>query len=128
MFSSGRAIQAVVLFSTVLGVPFLWQVEGLLPPYVFDFVATGWLLFLIDSALTFLRPRASYALAFVLALLALGSSLPQSAHYAFIEEGAILPSATFIAGTVAQALLLVLVPYHFLGKRRPSPPGLVQSQ
>jgi len=119
---SGKAIQATVLFSTVLGVAFLWQVYGLVPPFVFDFVAAGWVLFVADSALTFLRPAASYVLAFVLALLALASSLPQSAHYAFIQEGAIAPAATFIVGTAAQILLVILVPYHFLlGGRRGAP-------
>ncbi|HME18852.1 MAG TPA: hypothetical protein VKF15_03845 [Nitrososphaerales archaeon] len=128
MFSSGRAIQGLVLFSAVLGVAFLWQVNGLLPPFVFDFLATGWVLFLVDGALTFIRPRASYAMAFVLALLALISSLPQSAHYAFIAEGAVLPSVTFVAGTLAQVLLLVLVPFHFLRAKRRSSAGLVQGQ
>jgi hypothetical protein len=128
VLSSGRAIQALVIFSTVLGVAFLWQVNGILPSYVFDFVATGWVLFLIDSVLSFMRPRFSYAMAFVLALLALTSSLPQSAHYVLIEEGAVLPAATFIAGTLAQVLLLVLVPYHFLVVRRRSSAGLVQGQ
>jgi hypothetical protein len=98
------------------------------PPSIFDFVAIGWALFLVDSVLTFLRPEVSYEMAFVLALLALFSSLPQSAHYAFIEEGAVLPATTFIAGNVAQVLLLVLVPYHFLRARRRSSTGLVQGQ
>jgi len=116
--SSGGAIQATVIFSTVLGVAFLWQVNGLVPSFVFDFVATGWFLFVVDSALTFLRPTASYVLGFVLALLALSASLPQSVHYAFIAEGAVLPATTFIVGTAAQLLLVVLVPYHFLKRRQ----------
>lgn len=124
MYPLGRAIQLLVLFSTALGVVFLWQVYGLLPADAFDFVATGWVLFVVDSALTFLRPRVSYYLAFVLAFLALASSLPQSAHYAFVEEGALLPSATFVIGSVAQVLLLIFVPYYFLRERRSkSQPG-----
>lgn len=113
-----RLIQALVLFSVVLGVLFLVQVQGLLPQEVFDFVAVGWVLFIVDAALTFAKPRVSYYLAFVLAVLALGSSLPQTAHWAFIEEGDLLPSATFILGSAAQVLLIVLVPVYFLSRRR----------
>ncbi|MDV3293479.1 MAG: hypothetical protein LYZ70_04335 [Nitrososphaerales archaeon] len=82
------------------------------------FVAAGWIFFAVDSLLTFTKPKASYYLAFVLAGLALGSSLPQTAHYAFIASGQLLPSTTFILGSVAQVLLVVLVPYHFLRARR----------
>jgi hypothetical protein len=99
-------------------VVFLILVWGLVPAVVFDFVAVGWVLFVADCALTLVKPRVAYALAFVLALLALSSSLPQGAHYAFIEEGLVLPSAIFILGTVAQVLLLVLVPSYFLRQRR----------
>jgi hypothetical protein len=118
MPQTGRLIQALVLFSTLLGVLFLVQVYGVLPAAVFDFVALGWVLFVVDSILTFTNPSVSYAMAFALALLALVSSLPQTVHYAFIENGVILPAVTFILGTTAQVLLLVLVPYHFIRRRR----------
>jgi hypothetical protein len=123
MSSMGRAIQAVIVFSTLLGVVFLWQVDGLVPPPVFDFVATGWVLFVIDCALTFVKPRASYALGLVLALLALATSLPESAHYAFIQEGAVLPAAIFLTGTGAQLLLIGLVSYYFVSGRGRSASG-----
>jgi len=125
--STGSAIQATVLFSTLLGVAFLWQINGLFPPPLFGAFATGWALFVVDSALTFMRPNVSYVLAFCLALLVLAASLPQSAHYAFIQEGAVLPAATFAAGSLAQVLLVMLVPYHFLRRRRPAV-GVVQGQ
>jgi hypothetical protein len=119
--STGKAIQAMVLFSTILGVLFLVQANGVLPAFVFDFVAIGWCLFAVDSVLTFSAPRPAYALAFVLSILALGSSVPQSAHWAFISNGDLLPAATFVAGVVAQFSLIVLVPYHFIAeKRRPA--------
>jgi len=113
-----KLIQALILFSVVLGVLFLAQAYTLVPSFVFDLVSAGWVLFVVDAALTFYRPRVSYYLAFVLALLALGSSLPQTAHYAFIEEGDFGPAATFILGSAAQVLLVILVPYHFLRERR----------
>ena len=118
MASLGRVIQLIVIFSVVLGVVFLVQARGLVPDYVFDYVAAGWLLFVVDCGLTFVRPRVSYALALVLAVLALTSSLPQSAHYAFIASGDVLPAATFILGSAAQFLLVILVPYFFVKERR----------
>jgi len=118
MHRTGRLIQADIIFSALLGVLFLVQVYGVLPSQFFDFVFVGWALFVVDSVLTFVNPRVSYAMAFALALLALASSLPQSAHYAFIEYGVLLPAATFILGSAAQVLLLILVPYHFFVERR----------
>jgi hypothetical protein len=114
----GRTIQTLVIFSTVLGVLFLLQAYRLVPTSVFEFVTAGWILFVVDSCLTFLRPRLSYYLAFVLAVLALSSSLPETAHYAFIATGDLLPAATFVLGSAAQVLLVVLVPYFYLKQRK----------
>jgi hypothetical protein len=114
----GRAIQALVIFSALLGVPFLWQVNGLIPTDIFEFVAIGWVLFVIDSFLTVFRPTISYYLAFSLAILALGATLGEPAHYAFIQEGDLLPTVTLVAGSTAQVLLLILVPINFLKGRR----------
>ena len=114
----GRAIQCLIIFSAFLGVAFLWQVSSLLPADIFEFVTVGWILFVIDGVLTFLRPTVSYYLAFVLAILALGATLGEPAHYALIEEGVILPTITLLTGSTAQVLLLILVPVHFLRGRK----------
>ncbi|HXW36542.1 MAG TPA: hypothetical protein VEJ36_01370 [Nitrososphaerales archaeon] len=118
MVSVPNAIKGLVYFSVILGVVFLAQAQGALPHPVFDIIALGWALFVVDALLTRVRVKASFYLAFVLAVLALVSSLPQTAHYAFIEEGELLPSATFILGSLAQITLVVLVPYYFLKSRR----------
>ena len=110
----------LIFFSTILGAAFLYEASGLVPAEVWDFVATGWILFVIDSFLTFVRPETSFYLAFVLAALALGASLPQPAHYAFISEGSIVPAAIFVSGSIAQGALLVLVPLHVIVRRRAS--------
>ncbi len=115
---TGRAIQSLIIFSTLLGILFLWQVYGVLPSIAFDLLAVGWGLFVVDSALTFVRPKIAYYLGLVLAILALATSLPQSTHYSFIQNGVLLPSATFVAGTAAQVLIIVLVLYHFVHARR----------
>ncbi len=119
MTRTGKAIQASVFLSVILGILFLVQAYNVVPSFVFEFVAVGWVLFVIDGVLTFLRPRESYALALVLAILALGSSLPQSSHWAFIGNGDILPAFTFLAGSVVQVVLIILVVYYFaVGRRR----------
>jgi hypothetical protein len=116
-----RAIQGLILFSTLLGVFFLWQVYPLLPTDVFVFVATGWVLFVVDSVLTFLRPRVSYYLGLVLAVLALGATLSQPEHYALVEGGNLAATATIVLGSIAQALLITLVVLYLVLERRKDP-------
>ena len=118
MVTTGGLIQALVILSTVLGAFFLWQVYPILPPAAFDFVAFGWALFIVDSALTFAKPRVSYYFAFVLAILALAESLSQPAHYSLLRGSDLAASATLVAGSGLQVLLLILVPYHFVAERR----------
>ena len=113
----GKAIQASVFLSIILGVLFLVQAYSALPSFVFQVVAVGWVLFVVDGALTFLRPVISYVLAFILAILALGSSLPQSTHWAFVANGDMLPAFTFLAGSAVQVALLFLVAGYFVARR-----------
>ncbi|MDA4125156.1 MAG: hypothetical protein OK438_06910 [Thaumarchaeota archaeon] len=115
---TGRVIQALIIFSALLGLAFLWIANGVLPGAVFDFIAVGWALFVVDSALTFIRPVASYYLGLVLAVLALASSLPQSAHYALIENGQVLQATVFILGSAAQVLIILLMGLRFVKSRR----------
>ncbi|MDA4120096.1 MAG: hypothetical protein OK436_05870 [Thaumarchaeota archaeon] len=121
MIGVTRAIQGLILFSTVLGVFFLWQVYPLLPAFAFDFVAFGWVLFLVDGILTFVRPRASYYLGLVLGLFALGETLSQRAHYSLITSGNLTATATLVLGSAAQALLVTLVVYYVAARRRKDP-------
>jgi len=114
-------IQGLIIFSTLLGVAFLWQVYPLLPSNAFDFVAFGWVLFLIDSILTFIRPLISYYLGLVLAVLALVETLSQPAHFALVTGGDLLASATIIVGSVAGVLLIVLASYYIVSERRKDP-------
>jgi hypothetical protein len=121
MSSLTRAIQGLILFSTVLGLIFLWQAYPLLPTDAFDFVSLGWVLFAVDSALTFARPNISYYLGLVLAVLALASTLSQPAHFALVASGNLLASATIILGSIAEILLIVLAAYYIVTERRKNP-------
>jgi uncharacterized membrane protein YesL len=93
----------------------------LLPRDVFDILTFGWLLFVVDSTLTFIRPKVAYYFGLVLAVIALGETLSQPAHYALVESGALPASITLILGSLAQALLIVLVIYYGVSERRRDP-------
>ena len=123
MVAIQKAIQGLILFSTVLGVVFLWQAYPLLPSAVFGFVAFGWVLFVVDSGLTFAKPRASYYLGLVLSALALSMTLSQPAHFALVASGNLLAAFTIIAGSAAEALLVILVGYYAVSERRKDPWG-----
>ncbi len=116
-----RAIQGLILFSTALGVLFLWQAYPLVPPDVFYVLFSGWGLFVVDSVLTFVRPKLSYYMGAVLAAVALAETLSQPEHYALVENGNILATATLILGSVTQGLLIILIGYFLLSAREQDP-------
>ena len=118
MISTEKVIQALIIFSTVLGILFLWQVFSVLSSFVFYVLLLGWVLYVIASALTFFRPKLSYYLAFVLALATLAESLSQPAHYSLLWGGDVLAAVTLVLGDSAQVLLLILVLYYFISERR----------
>ena len=121
MPSVPRVIQGLIVFSAVLGVAFLWQAYPLLPTDVFEILAFGWFLFVVDSVLTFVRPLASYVLGLVLALIALSQTLSQPEHYAIIESGNVPGTVTLVLGSAAQALIIVFVGYFLVARRKKDP-------
>jgi hypothetical protein len=121
MVTAGKVIQGLIIFSAVLGVFFLWQAQPLLPPDVFDILTFGWLLFVVDSVLTFLRPTISYYLGLVLAVVALSETLTQPEHYALIENGNVPATIILVLGSVAQALLIAAVIWFIISGRRKDP-------
>jgi len=121
MTSAAKVIQGLIIFSAVLGVFFLWQAQPLLPPDVFDVLTLGWLLFVVDSILTFLRPRISYYLGLVLAIVALSETVTQPEHYALIENGNVPATIILVLGSVAQALLIGSVIWYVISERRKDP-------
>ena len=121
MVRLARLIQGLILFSTVLGVAFLLVARSSVPPDVFYILTFGWVLFVADSALTFVQPRISYFFGFVLAVIALGETLSQPAHYALVESGDLPATVILILGSVAQALLIVSVLYYVVAGRRKDP-------
>jgi hypothetical protein len=116
-----RIIQGLILFSALLGVAFLWQAYPLLPGGVFDILAFGWFLFVVDSVLTFVRPLVSYILGLVLALVALSETLSQPAHFALVESGNLPATLTLVLGSAAQALLILFIGFYLIARRRKDP-------
>ena len=121
MANTDRVIQALILFSTILGVFFLWQVYPLLPSFVFDAIAFGWVLWVVDSVLTFLRPNASIYLGLLLAFLTLAATLSQPEHYALLGSGDLEAAATLIVGSSAQVAIILAVAYRLFAGRRGRP-------
>ena len=119
--SAARVIQGLIVFSAVLGVFFLWQAQPLLPPDVFDILTFGWLLFVADSVLTFVRPKISYYVGLVLAIVALTETLTQPEHYALVENGNVPATLILVLGSVAQALLIGSVLWFIISERREDP-------
>jgi hypothetical protein len=121
MTSAGKVIQGLIIFSAVLGVFFLWQAQPLLPPDVFGILTFGWLLFVVDSILTFVRPKISYYLGLVLAIVALSETLTQPEHYALVENGNVPATIILVLGSVAQALLIGSVLWYVFSERKEDP-------
>ncbi len=121
MVAVTKAIQYLIVFSAVLGVFFLLQAYPLLPTEIFYALAFGWLLFVIDAALTFVRPTISYYLGLVLAAVALFETLSQPEHYALVENGNVPATVTLALGSVAEALIIGLVLYYIISVRRRDP-------
>ena len=121
MANTDRVIQVLILFSTILGVFFLWQVYPLLPSFVFDAIAFGWVLWVVDSVLTFLRPNASIYLGLLLAFLTLAATLSQPEHYALLGSGDLEAAATLIVGSSAQVAIILAVAYRLFAGRRGRP-------
>ena len=121
MVSVTRAIQGLIIFSAILGVFFLWQAQPLLPSDVFDILTLGWLLFVIDSILTFVRPKISYYVGLVLAFIALSETLTQPGHYALVKNGNVPATIILVLGSVAQALLIGFILWYIISERRKDP-------
>ncbi|MDG6913969.1 MAG: hypothetical protein JRN34_03680 [Nitrososphaerota archaeon] len=121
MNSLPRVIQFVIIFAALFGVPFLYEVRPVLPSDVFYSVAFGEALFVVDAALTFIRPRASYYLGLLLAAVAFAATVTQPAHYQLVASGDVSAAATIFVGLAAEMTLMVLVPWYLVSSRAKSP-------
>lgn len=113
MFSIRRAIDSLIYISVALGVALLPQLYGAVPSWLFDSVLGGWLAYLIVAVLAAMDRRVAYPCALVLAILTLTVSLPQPEHQSFVGAWLSLAAITFLAGSLVQITLIVLLGVYF---------------
>ena len=111
------AVNLLVYLSVALGIVLLPQLYGLVPSWLFLSVLVGWLAYVIVAVLVAKGRSVAYPLAFVLALLTLAVSLPQPAHYSYVEAGPSLASATFLFGSALQLALAILIPTYLYRRK-----------
>ena len=121
MAEAAKVVQVLVLFSTAWGIFFLWYARPSLPTEVFYFIAFGWVLFVVDSVLTFARPRLSCYFALVLAIIALFATLSQPEHYALVQGGDMTATVILVVGSAAEALLIASALWYIISERRKDP-------
>jgi hypothetical protein len=113
-----RTVNLLLYISVALGILLLLQLYSLVPPWLFYSVLTGWFTYLIVALAIATHHNAAYPAALILAVLTLLVSLPQPEHYAYMQTGVSLASATFAAGSVLQIVLLILIPVYLFRKRK----------
>ena len=116
-----RGADWLIYASVILGVALLVQLYALMvPSWLFYSILAGWLLyFLVAIGVATGRDKA-YPPALVLSIVTLAVSLPQPEHYSLADAGPTLASLTFIAGSLLQVGVIILVTTFLILKRRQS--------
>jgi hypothetical protein len=112
-----RAVNSLIYLSVALGIVLLPQLYGFVPSWLFLSVLVGWLVFVVVAILAMKGRSTAYPLALALAVLTLAVSLPQPAHYSFVQAGPSLASATFLLGSVLQFALIILIPIYLYRRK-----------
>jgi len=112
-----HTVNLLIYASVALGVVLLPQLYLLVPVWLFYSVLTGWAAYVVVALAVATGHKVGYPIAFILALVTLLVSLPQPEHYSFVEAGVSLPSITFLAGSLLQIALLILIPLYLVKER-----------
>jgi len=72
----------------------------------------------VDAGAVATGHKIAYPIALILAALTLFVSLPQPEHYSFVAAGISAASITFVAGSLLQIVLLILIPTYLVRERR----------
>jgi len=97
----------------------LLQLWLLVPRWLFYSVLIGWFAYLITAFAVARRYEKAYAVVFVLAIITLAVSLPQLAHFGFLNNILTLAALTFIIGSILQVVIIVMILVQFLKTRIP---------
>ena len=105
-----RIADWLIYTSVILGVALLVQLYVLMvPSWLFYSILAGWILYLAVAIAVATGRDKAYPAALALSIVTLIVSLPQPEHYSLAEAGPILASLTFIAGSVLQIGVIILV-------------------
>ena len=114
-----RGADWLIYGSVILGVALLAQLYALMvPSWLFYSILAGWLLYLLVAIGVATGRDKAYPPALVLSIVTLAVSLPQPEHYSLADAGPTLASLTFIAGSLLQAGVIILVTSFLVLKRR----------
>ena len=112
-----RLVTGLVCTSVALGVILLYQLWFMVPRWLFYSVLLGWVAYLFTAIAMIQHRHGANKAAFVLAILTLVVSVPQPEHYALMSQGLILPTITFILGSVLQFFVILLLSILYLRRR-----------
>jgi hypothetical protein len=114
-----RGADWLIYASVILGVALLVQLYVLMvPSWLFYSILAGWLLYLLVAIGVATGRDKAYPPALVLSIVTLAVSLPQPEHYSLADAGPTLASLTFMAGSLLQAGVIILVTSFLVLKRR----------
>ncbi len=116
-----RLADVLIYASAILGVALLAQLYALMvPSWLFYSILAGWLLYLLVAIGVATGRDKAYLPALVLSIVTLAVSLPQPEHYSLADAGPTLASLTFVAGSLLQVGVIILVASLLILKRRQS--------
>jgi len=116
-----RIANWLIYASVILGVALLVQLYVLMvPSWLFYSILAGWILYLVVAIAVATGRDKAYPAALALSIVTLIVSLPQPEHYSLAEAGPTLASLTFIAGSVLQIGVIILVTSSMFLERRQS--------
>jgi signal transduction histidine kinase len=105
-----RIANWLIYASVFLGVALLVQLSVLMvPSWLFYSILAGWILYLVVAIAVATGRDKAYPAALALSIVTLIVSLPQPEHYSIAKAGPTLASLTFIAGSVLQIGVIILV-------------------
>ena len=116
-----RIANWLIYASVILGVALLVQLYPLMvPSWLFYSILAGWILYLVVAIAVATGRDKAYPAALALSIVTLIVSLPQPEHYSLAEADPTLASLTFIAGSVLQIGVIILVNSSMFLERRQS--------
>jgi ABC-type enterochelin transport system permease subunit len=116
-----RGADWLIYGSVILGVALLAQLYALtVPSWLFYSILAGWILYLAVAIGVATGRDKAYLPALVLSISTLAVSLPQPEHYSLADAGPTLASLTFIAGSILQVSVIILVTSLLILRRRQS--------